>query len=356
MTHMKDYDLMYAPVASWASVKLLLAMVLVNCWHTIQLDYVLAYPQAPIDRDLFMHIPKGFEVTGYGIYEENAHEFILKIHKNLYGGKAAGRIWNQYLVMKLTKVGFTQSKIDECVFYCGKVIYVLYTDDFILAGPSEKEIHRIIQRLRDVKLNLTIEGTLTDFLGVNIDRRDDGTIHMSQPRLIDQVIEDLRMSGEDVAIKDVPMASSRVLTKHASSQPFDNSFHYRSAIGKLNYIKKGTRGDIAYVTHQCTRYSSDPKAEHGKAVRWLVRYLKGTRLLGTVFTPDDSKGLEVFIDASFLQDWDPENAWDDPNTARSRHGYAIMYAGCTVISKSQLQSEICLSATEAEYVGISYAL
>jgi hypothetical protein len=110
------------------------------------------------------------------------------------------------------------------------------------------------------------------------------------------------------------------------------------------------------VTHQCARYSNDPKAEHGKAVRWLVRYLKGTRLLGTVFTPDESKGLEVLVDASFLQDWDPENAWDDPDTARSRHGYAIMYAGCTVISKSQLQSEICLSATEAEYVGISYAL
>jgi hypothetical protein len=305
MTHMKDYDLTHAPVALWASVKLLLAMVLVNCWHTIQLDYVLAYPQAPIDRDLFMHIPKGFEVTGYGIYEDNAHEFILKIHKNLYGGKAAGRIWNQYFVKKLTKVGFTQSKIDECVFYCGKVIYVLYTDDSILAGPSEKEIHRIIQRLRDVKLNLTIEGTLTDFLGVNIDRRDDGTIHMSQPRLmIDQVIEDLRISAEDVAIKDVPMASSRVLTKHASSQPFDNSFHYRSAIGKLNYIEKGTRGDIAYATHQCARYSSNPKAEHGKAVRWLVRYLKGTRLLGTVFTPGESKGLEVFVDASFLQDWE----------------------------------------------------
>jgi hypothetical protein len=181
-------------------------VLLVNCWHTIQLDYVvLAYPQAPIDRDLFMHIQKGFEVTGYGIHDDNVHEFILKIHKNLYGGKAAGRIWNQYLVKKLTKVGFTQSKIDECVFYCRKVIYVLYTDDSILARPNKNEINRIIQRLRDVTLNLTIEGTLTDFLGVNIDRRDDGTIHMSQPRLIDQVIEDLRMSGEEVATKDVPI-------------------------------------------------------------------------------------------------------------------------------------------------------
>jgi hypothetical protein len=79
----------------------------------IQLDYVLAYPQAPIDRDLYMHIPKGFEVPGCGIHEDSAHEFILKIHKNCYGGKPAGRIWNQYLVKKLVKVGFTQSKTDE---------------------------------------------------------------------------------------------------------------------------------------------------------------------------------------------------------------------------------------------------
>jgi hypothetical protein len=35
MVHMRDYDLTYAPVASWASIKLLLAMTLVNHWHTI---------------------------------------------------------------------------------------------------------------------------------------------------------------------------------------------------------------------------------------------------------------------------------------------------------------------------------
>jgi hypothetical protein len=126
MVHMRDYDLTYAPVASWASIRLLLALTLVNNWHTIQLDYVLAYPQAPVDRDLYMKIPKGFEVTGYGIHEDNAHEHILKVHKNIYGGKASGRIWNQYLVKKLCKIGFTQSIVDECVFYNGNVIYLIH--------------------------------------------------------------------------------------------------------------------------------------------------------------------------------------------------------------------------------------
>ena len=45
-----------------------------------------------------------------------------------------------------------------------------------------------------------------------------------------------------------------------------------------------------------------------------------------------------------------------PDTARSRHGYVIMYAGCPVVCKSQLQTEITLSSTEAENTGLSYAL
>jgi hypothetical protein len=143
---------------------------------------MLAYPQASIDCDLFMDIPKGFEVTGYGIHQDNAHEFILKIHKNLYGGKAAGRIWNQYLVKKLKKIGFTHSEVDECVFFHGEVVYVLYTDDSILAGPDKAEIDHVIQLIRNVGLNLTIEGTLTDVLGVNIDRREDGTIYTCPSR------------------------------------------------------------------------------------------------------------------------------------------------------------------------------
>ena len=44
------------------------------------------------------------------------------------------------------------------------------------------------------------------------------------------------------------------------------------------------------------------------------------------------------------------------DTARSRHGYVIMYAGCPIVWKSQLQNEIALSTTEAELIGLSYSL
>ena len=344
------YDQTYAPVASWNTIRTLLTLTAVNGWHTKQLDYVAAFPQAPVERELYMKIPKGVTI-GHG----NNDDYVLKLHKNMYGQKNAGRVWNTYLVNKLTKIGFVQSNVDKCLFYHGKVMYVLYTDDSILAGPDEKEIDNVIAKMRKAKLDITIEGTLEDFLGVNIDRKDDGTIHLTQPHLIDSILRDLNLDDDKVKTKTIPACSSRILKKHQDSEPFDKSFNYRSVIGKLNYLERGSRSDIAYITHQCARYTENPKKEHGQALRWLGRYLKETRDKGTILCPNKDKNLEVYVDADFAGNFDREDT-QDRDTARSRHGYILMLHGCPLTWKSQLQTEITLSSTESEYTGLSYAL
>ena len=63
----------------------------------------------------------------------------------------------------------------------------------------------------------------------------------------------------------------------------------------------------------------------------------------------------MFVDADFSGNWNKEESYDR-DTARSQHGFIIMYEGCLVIHKSQLQTEIALSSTESEYTGLSYAL
>ena len=346
----QHYDQTYAPVATWNSIRTMLILAAYDGWYTRQIDYVLAFPQAPIDREIFMKVPAGFTVV-----DGNNKDYVLKLHRNVYGGKAASRTFYQYLSQKLIdEVGFTRSKVDECVFYRGSVMYVLYTDDSILAGPDLKEVKRAIEDIKKTKLDITIEGDIQDFLGVNIDRKKDGTIHLTQPHLIDQILDDLRLE-ENAKTRSLPAASSRLLSRHTNSPDFDGSFNYRSVIGKLNYLEKGSRSDIAYIVHQCARFSSCPKKEHGEAIRWLGRYLKGTKDKGTILRPNRDKGLEVFVDADFAGNWDP-NEYEDCDTARSRHGYYITYAGCPILWKSQLQTEVALSSTESEYTGLSYAL
>lgn len=343
----------YSPVVSWPIVRLLLALVCLLNWHTVQIDYVQAYPQAPAESEkLYMKVPKGFEITGV----EDPENYVLKVKRNIYGQKQAGRVWNKYLVKHLEEIGFKQSKIDDCVFYRGKVLLVLYVDDSILAGPDKAEINEVIELLKQSKLNITIEGDLADFLGVNIDRKDDGTIHLTQPQLIESILQDLRITGEHVSVKNTPAKVKTLLRRHEDSEPFDNSFNYRSVIGKLNYLEKSTRPDIAYAVHQCARFSHDPKKEHGQAVRWIGRYLAGTKHQGIIYKPNDTS-FECYVDADFMGNWDPEGELlKDPDTARSRSGYVAMLAGCPIFWASKLQSTVALSSSESEFVALSTAL
>jgi hypothetical protein len=116
----------YSPVASWNSVRMLLTMTAVHGWHTKQIDFVQAFAQAPVERTLYMKVPAGVKIEGGG----DAKDYVLKIHRNIYGQKQAGRVWNKYLSNKLVnELGFKQSKVDECVYYRGKTLYVLSTDD-----------------------------------------------------------------------------------------------------------------------------------------------------------------------------------------------------------------------------------
>jgi len=66
--------------------------------------------------------------------------------------------------------------------------------------------------------------------------------------------------------------------------------------------------------------------------------------------------FDVYVNADFAGNWNPDEASEHSYTARSRHGYIIMYASCPITWASQLQTEIALSSTESEFIVLSMAL
>jgi hypothetical protein len=255
----------------------------------------------------------------------------------------------------LKQAGFEQSQHDECLFYNGSAIYTLYTDDSILMGPDDKELDDIISKIKATGLKLTSEEGLDDFLGVNIHHMKDGSIHLTQPHLINSILKDIHLDVKGVATKQYPASPTNFIRRFLESPKFDEHFHYRAVIGKLNFLEKSTRPDIAYAVHQCARFSSDPRQQHGRAIKWIGRYLVNTRDRGIILKPDLTKSFEVYADADFAGNFH-RNESADPDTARSRTGYIILYAGCPVYWQSKLQSEIALSTTEAEVISLSQAL
>ena len=347
-----NYFETYAPVVTWFAIRLLLIGSIIFTLALRQIDFVLAYPQAPIEQDMFMELPHGIE-TRHG----NSKEYVLQLLANLYGQKQAGRVWNTYLVEKLREIGFKTSNIDECVLYRDNVIFILYVDDGIFMCKQDEKITQVIEDIRKAGLNIDDQGHPADYVGVNIKQHPNGFIELSQRALIDSVIEDCGL--QDAYSKPVPAKTQTQLHAFKTSKPFsecDFKFEYRSIVGKTNYLAQTTRPDIIFAVHQIAKYSSDPRLEHGEAIEYLVRYLKGSRDIGIRFRPDPSCGFECYCDADFSGNWNKQFAPYDPSTAKSRSGWVVFYAKCPIIWASKLQSQVALSTTEAEYIAMSMAL
>ncbi|GFH44538.1 hypothetical protein CTEN210_01012 [Chaetoceros tenuissimus] len=346
-----NYEETYSPVAMWTSIRTLLVLSILNKWHTRQVDFVLAFPQAPIEYELFMKLPAGIKIDGV---TNRTH--CLQLLRNLYGQKQAGRVWNRFLVEGLLNIGFKQSTIDECVFYKGNVIFFVYVDDGCFVGPNKDEIDQAIADLKNpdiAKNEYDIEdrGDLADYLGINFTKLEGNKLKMTQPQLIDQVIE--QVQGESIgkfSPKSTPAVSSRLLHRDINAPVCKGSFHYRSVIGKLNYLEKGTRPDITYATHAAARFCSDPRITHEMAVSHITRYLQDTKDEGIIIDPDAERTLEVYADADFVGNYNKSTAKFDPSTAKSSEYYALSQALREAIPIMDLLEEIRSHGLAKEYI------
>ena len=104
--------------------------------------------------------------------------------------KSLEPVLNQKII---NKVILKQSSVENFVFYQVNAIYAIETHGSILAVPHKDEVDQDIQEIKNVKLNIKIEGYLQNFLGINIDRRQDVSTHLAKPCMIDQILEDIKM-------------------------------------------------------------------------------------------------------------------------------------------------------------------
>src|SRR4051812_27412725 len=151
----------------------------------------------------------------------------------------------------------------------------------------------------------------------------------------------------DCKLMSTPMDTSVKLSKEMSLKTEEETeemknLPYQSAVGSLMYAMTGTRPDIAYAVGAVSAYNSNPGEAHWKAVKRIIRYLKGTRDLELEYR-HDGKAIEGFSDA----DWGGN--LDD---RRSTTGYVFMLYGGAVTWNSKRQPTVALSTTEAEYMAL----
>jgi hypothetical protein len=116
------------------------------------------------------------------------------------------------------------------------------------------------------------------------------------------------------------------------------------------YLAMGTRPDLAYALQQLSQFLHNPGPLHWKAVKRVLRYLRGTMSHGIRLGGSDYVNkpfLSAFVDANYAM---------CPDTRRCVSGYIVLFFGSLVSWLAKKQNLVTLSTTEAEFVALALCI
>ncbi|GJV68730.1 retrovirus-related pol polyprotein from transposon TNT 1-94 [Tanacetum coccineum] len=239
-----DYNEVFSPVVRHTSIRVILSLTACKDYKLEQLDVKMAFLHGNLEETIYMRQPPGFE--------EGTGNKVCLLKKSLYGLKQSPRQWYKRFDVYMISNGFSRIIYDSCVYFKefapGMYIYLLlYVDDMLIACKSKYEIKYTKGLLRK-EFDLKELGPARKILGMEI-------------------------------VRDK---------------------------GSLMYLMVCTRLDIAYVVSIVSRYLANPGKTHWEAVKWILKYLKGTADVGLVYGRDQGKHADVdsFMDADYAKDPD----------------------------------------------------
>ena len=329
-----DYLETYSPVASHATIRLFFVLAVQLGLRIKYIDFKAAYLNSETGNvRIYVKPPKGADC---------GPDQVWRLRKFLYGLKSSGRHWYKTLVKLLTRLGYTQSQADPCLFYRingGKTSIIITVVDDLLVASSDSSINdKLYAELKKVYTVKDL-GTPEYFIGVNVDVKSRHHVELHQELYINNLAQ--RFGQQNCRPVYSPHIKDHKLKRDDGSGP--TSKPYRELIGALLYCGI-TRPDIAVIVSELSKFMSCPSHAHWNAAIRVLRYLKATASLRLVYKRDGSKvGFEAYGDASFDT---------CPDTSRSRTGVVLMINGCPFLWLSKMQPIVALSSAEAEYIAI----
>eukprot|EP00253_Pinus_taeda_P032694 PITA_32694 len=310
-----------------------------------------------------VELPKGKEVIGVkwvyktksnveGKIERHKARLVVKGHKQQYGRDyeetfapvarmetQAPRAWYSRIDSYLLEKGFEKCEGEPTLYIKEKdgrlLIVVLYVDDVIFTGNDDCLIENFKTVMKE-EFEMTDMGLLRYFLGLEVDKNENG-IFISQAKYVNEVLG--RFNMQDIKAAITPTIMGLKLSKEDNNKDFDPSL-YKNIVGSLMYLT-ATRPDIMFVVSLISRFMERPKEAHWQATKRILKYVKGTKRFGILYTTSECSYLIGYTDS----DW--AGSVDDQ---KSTSGYVFHMGSGAISWASKMQPIVALSTAEAEYV------
>ena len=333
-----DYFETFSPTVKMSSVRAVMQIAAEYGLSISQMDVKTAFLNAPIDCEIYVEQPRGYEKPG---------GLVCRLKKSLYGLKQSGRNWNNTLHDFLIQNEFKQSSVDPCVYFRQRdnffqAIIVVWVDDLII-GAKNDELKNEIKDMLKSRFRMKDLGDLTYFLGIEFSRASNGlSIKMSQAHYTQKLLAKYGMI--DSRSRSTPC---EVKPEIINGDPHPMNFKYREIVGSLIYLMTCTRPDISWTVTRLSQKLESPGPVEWVMLKHVLRYLKGSMDYGLLYTKT-AHGISLVG----YSDSDWASCADD---RRSTTGYyfCLNAAGPPVSWKSRKQPTVALSSCEAEYMAFT---
>lgn len=330
-----DYCETFSPVVRYTTIRFLIAMSVQLNLHIYQMDAVTAFLQGDLDELIYMEQPEFFH---------DRSNNVCKLNRSIYGLKQAGRQWNIKLDNALQKFKLNKSKNDPCIYFNNSLTMVIaiYVDDFLIFYKKTDELNELRTYLHTT-FRMKDIGDANSCIGIKIEKQAN-YIELHQCDYVQYILERFGMT-ECKPIKTPTEINLKLTTENIT---VENSLvgvvPYQEVVGSLLYLAQATRPDIAFAVNYVSRFNTNHSNEHWKAVKRILRYLKGTMNYRLRYSMNNDKNFVAYSDS----DWG-----SDVTDRKSCTGFAIILSNAAVSWSSKKQPIIALSSTEAEYIAIS---
>jgi ATP-binding cassette subfamily B (MDR/TAP) protein 1 len=169
---------------------------------------------------------------------------------------------------------------------------------------------------------------------------------LSQEKYIEKVLRKFKM--DEAREVSCPLEAHFKLSKKQcpSTKKMEKEMQnvpYASAVGSLMYAMVCTWPDIAQAVSTMSRFMSNPGRPHWEAVKWILRYLRGSTNMKLYFGGSKAK-LIAYSDSDLAGDIDGR---------KSTSGYLVTHSGGAVSWQSRLQKCVALNTTKAEFIAVT---
>lgn len=246
-------------------------------------------------------------------------------------------------------------------------LVALSSEDHIITASNQNNLDEYYKLLAS-RYETKRLGKPEKYLGWNFKHFDNGNIGISQPLLIDKLVNAMNLNSSPPA--PTPYLSNEYLHPPVEGEapaPITAS-RYAEMVGYIRYLADSTRSDICFITSRLACANRHPTLRHFNFLCKLTRYLKGTRNLGLVYTSasgDKQTRLRIYAPSRQMHIDTPKHQLtissdadfaNDITDRKSISGSVITLNHSPITWFSRKKSAVAMFMAESEYRAIASAL